>query len=70
MSKEIYGGIDCDGVASISSANLPETLEQTSEHIKVRYNHKTMKELSFPLSGDYEIIYNTLKNHIGQNHEN
>ena len=69
-SKEIYGGIDCDGVTSISSANLPETLEQTSEHIKVRYNHKTMKELSFPLSGDYEIIYNTLKNHIGQNHEN
>ena len=58
------GGIDCDGVVSISSANLLGTMQRLNEPIKVNYNHTKMKELVFPLSGDYLEIYNQLKNHI------
>ena len=58
------GGKDCDGVVSISSANLSGTMHRSNERIKVNYNHTEMKELVFPLSGDYLDIYNKLKSHI------
>ncbi|MBO7448662.1 alpha/beta hydrolase [bacterium] len=58
------GGKDCDGVVPISSANLPNTLEQPGDTFEVNYNHIEMKNLKHPYNGDYLRIFNKLKNHI------
>ncbi len=57
-------GIDCDGIVAISSANLSETLQMSSDIIEVDYNHVGIKELKPPFQGDKILIFDKLKEHI------
>lgn len=60
----INGGKDCDGIVPISSANLPDTLDQSGNTLEVNFNHMDIKDIKHPYSEDSLSIFNQLKNRI------
>lgn len=60
----INGGKDCDGIVPMSSANLPDTLDQSGNTLEVNFNHMDIKDIKHPYSGDSLNIFNHLKNRI------
>ena len=59
------GVSDSDGVVTVSSASLPNTMNKAGDYIYLNLNNKNISDLSFPVPADseYKSILDLIKEH-------
>lgn len=59
------GGNDSDGVVTVSSASLPNTMNEEGDYIYLDLNNNNISNISLPVSGDseYKSILDLIKEH-------